>query len=426
MTPIRSTLALGGLLATLAACSQVQTPVADPVFSPTTQALGTTTYDSGSQLAYGGNGAIYVAGETTGSLDFPNKGGSDIFLRRYSSDKTVVWRRQIASSASDNIGDLAADGGGQLYVGGWQGSTCFHSKYSAGGTLLWKRLYTACGGGAMAVDRVGNIYLTEDISEPGGVAYELRKYTSSGALGYVTTLDGTGMASSGVADVAVDNAGYAYVLAREFDDYAWEWVDRVSPTGAPAGSLEYLPNPGESDGLPTSDTHYADIEIVGNALYAVGDKTFYGPPSETNSNDPFNNPLESDALVVKYSLNGKRLWHRTFGTKVRDAGTAVTADALGNVYAVAETRGSVAARNAGDDDIVVRRYTAAGQTSWTKQFGGVDSETVYEAVATAGRGATLYLTGTTGGALEGGTYRGATDAFLLRRDGLGNKIWTDQ
>ncbi len=74
----------------------------------------------------------------------------------------------------------------------------------------------------------------------------------------------------------------------------------------------------------------------------------------------------------------------------------------------------------------MRRYTAAGQTSWTKQFGSVGFETVYEAVATAGRGATLYLTGTTTGALEGGTYRGATDAFLLRRDGLGNKVWTDQ
>ena len=62
-------------------------------------------------------------GHTRGSLDLPDRGGLDIFLRRYRPDGTVVWRRQIAGSANDIVKDLAADASGQLYVAGLRGAS---------------------------------------------------------------------------------------------------------------------------------------------------------------------------------------------------------------------------------------------------------------------------------------------------------------
>ena len=90
------------------------------------------------------------------------------------------------------------------------------------------------------------------------------------------------------------------------------------------------------------------------------------------------------------------------------------------------TRGGLVGPNAGNDDVVVRKYSASGATQWTKQFGNASFDVASDAVATGGRSAALYLTGATGGALEGSTHHGGLDAFLLRRNGLGNKVWTDQ
>ncbi len=407
-----------GALLGLAACSQVPSPAADAAFSLSPQALGTAASDSGSQLAYSSSGALYVAGYTRGSLDLPNRGGNDIFLRRYRPDKTVVWKRQIASSADDVVKDLAADGGNQLYVAGLQGSTCFHSKYSASGTLLWKRLYTDfCSAMAMAVDKVGNVYLTEDTSENGWAKYELRKYNSSGAQVYAATISSNnGLGSSGVGAVAVDDSGYAYVYAGEYDDDAWNYIDKVSPTGAVVDGFLYKT-------WACCNTSVHDLEVIGNAIYAVGSKDYYAYPTSENPDFTF---IDADIYVVKYNLDGSLGWRRTFGTRAVDRGTAITADPSGNVYAVGVTRGSLAAPNAGYDDVVMRKYSAAGTTQWTKQLGNASFDVASDAVATAPRSAALYLTGATGGALEGGTYRGATDAFLLRRDGLGNKVWTDQ
>lgn len=107
-----------------------------------------------------------------------------------------------------------------------------------------------------------------------------------------------------------------------------------------------------------------------------------------------------------------------------DIGTTITADTAGNVYAVGVTGGSLAAKNAGKGDILMRKLSASGSTLWTKQFGNASHDRANDVIAYSS--SELYLTGTTSGALEGGTYHGRADAFLLRRNGSGNKVWTDQ
>lgn len=413
MNPSR--VVLFAVLTALAACSQVQPPAADTTFSLAAQTLGTGAEDRGRELALSSSGALYVAGSTRGSLDFPNKGGKDIFLRRYNPDKTLVWKRQIASRADDIVKDLAADSSGQLYVGGRQGRSCFHGKYSASGTLLWKRSYTVfCSDMAMAVDTVGNIYLTEDRSVGAEIKYELRKFNSSGSQVYATTFSsGNGLGGHGVKALAVDSGGNTYAMASDFDDDAWCYIVKVGPTGEQIASAW------------TGDLNCwrgGSMQVVGNALYAVGHKDYLVIDPETGDEQV----AETDISVKKLSLGLNWLWERTFGTRLFDTGTAVTADAAGNVYAVGVTRGGLVGPNAGNDDVVVRKYSASGATQWTKQFGNASFDVASDAVATGGRSAALYLTGATGGALEGGTHRGGLDAFLLRRNGLGNKVWTDQ
>lgn len=242
------------VLATLTACSQVQPPATDAAFSLEPQTLGTTADDEGKELAFAPRiGAVYVAGITRGSLDFSNRGGNDIYLRRYNRDKTVAWKRQIASSADDIVKDIAAGTSGQLYVGGRQGDLCFHSKYRADGLLLWKHTYSFCSDMAMAVDEVGNIYLTEDRTDEGWARYELRKYDGSGAQVYSATISSdNGLGSGGVWDIAVDGSGNAYVYAVDCDDDCWDYIQKVSPTGS---VLRMFAMPPASYDAPITDTH---------------------------------------------------------------------------------------------------------------------------------------------------------------------------
>lgn len=414
---------LGFLLsvfAALAACSQVQPPATDAAYSLKPQTLGTTADDEGKELAFAPRiGAVYVAGITRGSLDAPNRGGNDIYLRRYNRDKTVAWKRQIASSADDIVKDIAAGTSGQLYVGGRQGDLCFHSKYRADGLLLWKHTYSFCSDMAMAVDEVGNIYLTE-VFEQSTSQYELRKYNSSGVQVYSAIISSdNGLAPGGIRDIAIDGGGNAYVYAVDCDDDCWDYIQKVSPTGSVLPYYMFAMPPTSYSGSITN-THYSELEVVGDALYAIGDKSYYGTP-EYNT---FDNLLEFDILVVKYTLDGSISWKRTFGTKVGDVGTTITADTAGNVYAVGDTGGSLAAKNAGKGDILMRKLSASGSTLWTKQFGNANHDEANDIIAYSS--SELYLTGTTSGALEGGTHHGGKDAFLLRRSGSGNKVWTDQ
>lgn len=417
-----------GVLSALAACSQVQPPATDAAFSLERQSLGTTADDRGKELAFAPRiGAIYVAGITRGSLDFSNRGGNDIYIRRYNRNKTVVWSRQIASTANDIVKDIAADSGGQLYVGGRQGDLCFHSKYRADGLLLWKHTYSFCSDMAMAVDGTGNIYLTErkpDDEFDTIYEYELRKYNSRGMQVYsaaITTNNGIGYPYLGVRDVAIDGEGNAYVYAVDCDDDCWDYIQKVSPSGSVSSPYMFaMPRSSYGENGYIIDNHYSALKVVGNALYAVGDKSYYGTPEY----GIFDNLLESDILVVKYTLDGAISWKRTFGTKVRDVGTTVTADTAGNVYAVGVTRGSLAARNAGADDILMRKLSASGSTLWTKQFGNASFDQANDIITYSS--SELYLTGTTSGALEGSTYHGRKDAFLLRRNGRGDRVWTDQ
>ncbi len=221
------------VITALAACSQVQPPTTGVVSSLELQSLGTPADDRGKELAFSpGIGAIYVAGISKGSLDFPNRGGNDIYIRRYNRNRTVAWTRQIASAADDIVKDVAADASGQLYVGGRQGNLCFHSKYRADGLLLWKHTYSFCSDMAIAVDEVGNLFLAEDAELRGLPVYELRKYNSRSVQIYsVIITNNNSLGTRGIKDITTDNRGNAYVYAIDYDDYDMPYIQKVSPTG---------------------------------------------------------------------------------------------------------------------------------------------------------------------------------------------------
>jgi electron transfer flavoprotein alpha/beta subunit len=118
-----------------------------------TRLFGSSSDDSAPALTTGVDGAIYVAGYTTGSFDGQtSSGGQDAFLTKYDANGTKAWTRLFGSSSGDEAFALTTGVDGAIYVAGltsgsFNGQTysggvydAFLTKYDANGTKVWTRL----------------------------------------------------------------------------------------------------------------------------------------------------------------------------------------------------------------------------------------------------------------------------------------------
>src|SRR5439155_1266491 len=130
-----------------------------------------------------------------------------------------------------------------------------------------------------------------------------------------------------------------------------------------------------------------------------------------------------DAFLRKYDAAGNTLWTRQFGTSADDLADAVAVDGTG-VYMAGFTGGTLPGQtSAGGVDAFLRKYDSSGNVLWTRQFG---TSAYDSAVAIAADGTSVYVAGFTGGTLLGQTSAGGYDAFLRKYDSSGNVLWTRQ
>jgi Beta-propeller repeat len=117
-------------------------------------------------------------------------------------------------------------------------------------------------------------------------------------------------------------------------------------------------------------------------------------------------------------------WIRQFGTNDSDRSFAISADPLGNVFVSAETLGSLAGANAGSVDIVLRKYDTAGNLAWSRQFGTPQLDQNRGGLSADGFG-NVYISGDTNGSLAGSN-AGQRDVFVRKYDAAGNVLWSQQ
>jgi hypothetical protein len=119
-------------------------------------------------LARRGNGNVYIAGTTDGA----NQGDFDAWVAKYSAAGALRWKRQLGTTDTDAAFGAATDRDGNIYIAGYtwgslggpnQGTgDAWAAKYSAAGTLRWKRqlgtpnFETAEG---VATDGDGHVYI---------------------------------------------------------------------------------------------------------------------------------------------------------------------------------------------------------------------------------------------------------------------------
>ncbi len=150
-----------------------------------------------------------------------------------------------------------------------------------------------------------------------------------------------------------------------------------------------------------------------------------------------------DGFVAKYTPQGQFLWAKQFGQTTGHVGheydTGLEFDAAGNVYITghsnseAPTFGTTTLANQGSYDVFVAKLDAGtGNFLWARDIGGINSDTANG--MTVSPTGDVYVTGSfldtvdfdPGAGTFNMTAAGASDAFVVKLDTLGNFAWARQ
>ena len=130
-----------------------------------------------------------------------------------------------------------------------------------------------------------------------------------------------------------------------------------------------------------------------------------------------------DAFLTKYSTDGTKAWTKLLGTSGEDYATALTTGLDGSIYVSGTTMGALDGQpHSGSYDAFIAKYSADGTNVWTKLLGTIDSDSA--TALTTGLDGSIFVSGRTDGALDGQTNRGADDVFLTKYSADGTKAWT--
>ena len=142
----------------------------------------------------------------------------------------------------------------------------------------------------------------------------------------------------------------------------------------------------------------------------------------------------TEIFAIKYNSSGARQWTKVLGTWKKDFANAVNIDSSGNIYVAGATERDLEAECkkhkeecdnfAGKDDLFVVKFDSKGKKQWTKQLGTKRNDRA-TGVATDSSG-NIYVTGYTYWKLDGNTYAGSNDAFVVKYNSSGTKQWTKQ
>lgn len=330
---------------------------------------------------------------------------ADIFILKLDKSGKAIWAVTSGDKGDDHATSCVTDKEGNIYVVGW-----FESKIlKFGNTTL-----------ANKTEKGSDMYVAK--FSPNGECIWAKNAGGEGGNGdYSTiTLDkNNNVIISGIAGVVMDfgygikftNEKGGMYIAKFTNDGQLLWAK--SPNGK-----------GEAQGVSTDSN--GNVYVGGFFISTISfDETTLNSYSKESG----------DAFVIKYSLEGKGLWARTFGGDGGEIASCET-DPFGNVYLaglffsktiIAENTTLI---NNGLINSFITKYDNNGKLLWAKSAGGNNGE----APATATRefyaddNGNAFCTGSNwseftfaGKSIK--TVAGSEDIFLLKYDKDGNEIW---
>ena len=332
-------------------------------------------------------GYTYVGGVTD-----PNAiGDESFFLRSFDAAGKLRWERRVNCCYADfaEVDAVRLDGAGNVYMS-YSGDDYDDGdkfgvviKVSSANKLLTK-FSVENSIRDFEVDRAGNVYLTGvNVGTPEDDVYPsfLRKYDTRGKLLW-ERLNADGTTKNEISDplnVALASDGSLYVTG-------YSYPQTVLTKYSSAGRTLWQ--------KPLVDD-YTDVTVT-----AAGEGVYLAWNTGEFPGDPNN------VVIQKYRSDGAVSWQKTFAPRAESRVTSSATDVNGNLYLAGSG--------------FARKYTPSGAVSWTYAPKSTNTGDIRDVAVGSGRA--IYLVGTTAGKVNG-TNKGNDDAFLLRLNSRGQKVW---
>ena len=318
-----------------------------------------------------------------------------------SSGGRFLWARTFVNNTNADsayIDALAVDSAGNLLVTGRIWATVdlgggyvspiglpgtFVAKYSPTGAYLWARQIGNASPSGIAVDAADNVVVTGSF---------------------------VGSADFGAGSVASVNGTYDGFVAKYSGSGAYLWARSFGETGADSASAVTVDGGGN---VVLTGQFQNTVDFGGGPLTSTGSLNIF---------------------VAKYSSTGTYVWAKRTSGSGYEFVKAIAADASGNAILTGYFSGTVdfgggLLSSAGQDDVFVAKFSAAGAHLWSMSAGGTAEEVVADLALDAS--GNVILTGTFYGSVDFGTgllmnAGGGPDIFLVKYSSDGSPLWSER
>ena len=399
--------------------------------------------------------AGYSVSDSFGNGDWEGvmgNGNYDAIIVKYNLDGTLAWIKNFGGGGHDEYRSVTAVSDGIVAVGysyigsgtgDWEGVTgkgyydAIIVKYNSDGSIAWKKNFggrerneyffvTAVSDGIVAVGRSGDSSFGngdwEGVTGKGFNDAIIVKYNSDGSVAWKKNFGGSDndlyYSVTAVSDGIV---AVGYSASGSFGNGDWEGVTGKGEQDAIIvkynfdGTLVWKNYFGGN-----KDDCYYSVTAVSDGMVAVGYSYFdFG----TGDWEGVTGKGFSDAIIVKYNLDGSIAWKNYFGGSGNDIYWSVTTVSDGIVAAGYSENMSFGngdwegVTGKGNDNAVLVKYNLDGSIAWKRNFGGSGND-YYKSVTAVSDGMVAvgysYLFSFGYGDWEGFTGKGDIDAIIVK------------
>jgi hypothetical protein len=357
---------------------------------------GGTGDDRGNAVQQTTDGGYIIAG-TTSSF---GAGGKDVYLIRTKAAGETLWTHTYGGT-NDDVGNAVqwTSDGGYIVAGstssfGAGSGDVYLIKTNAAGDTQWTRTFGGTrddiGSSVRQTSDGGYVVAGATLSfGAGNYDVYLVKTDAAGGTPWTRTYGGSND-DKGTSVVETRDSGYVIVGftasfgAGNYDYY----LLNINPVGDTQWTRTF--------GGANSDQSYSVCQTSDGGYVAAGNADSYGAGS-------------SDVYLVRTDAAGDSLWTRTYGGVSLDWSMAVEQNPDSG-FIVAGATGSF---GAGVLDVYLIKTNAAGDSLWTRTYGGAEADKGFLMQRTADGG--YIVVGVTGSYGAGGE-----DVYLIKTNSQGD------
>ncbi|AXR60572.1 SBBP repeat beta-propeller lipoprotein, LipL53 family [Leptospira mayottensis] len=393
-----------------------------------------------SKLVVDEKGFVYVAADIDSDPfynELTNKsirGGKDLILAKYDSQKNVIWMRSIPGILGTklNVTGIAVDSKENAYVTGsiigslenipvLENQDMLVIKFDSNGIIKWIK-QTGAGDGKyevspkkITVDTFGNSYIVGTSNGPLGENGFIVKLDTNGNQIWIDHLSipGADIIPVGVAfDKVTGNiymSGYGHNA-----NFATNTTPGIGQNDLfilkydSKGNRQFFAQLGAP--LKSVFGNAITVDRFGNVLVGGYSNADFGlKPDETSY----------IGTIVKYDSSGVQQWIRQFGQKTTII-NEITTDRAGNVFTTGQTNELIKFANMpseGNQDVFVTKHSSSGEVRQLWQWGTIRETMVGSGIGVDFDG-NLYTTGWATrnifNEIFGNEMMGAIDIFLIK------------